>query len=352
MALLSLLLLTGLAAPVEAHRRAVFPAESLGASGINVTALQHLLRERGWSLSIDGIFGSGTQAAVAAFQRAAGLDPDGVVDAATWTALLPPLGSRARGEAVTALQHLLNGKRRVGLSLNATYDGATLSAVIAFQKHMGLRASGEMDLASWRNLLWHYVFPDFADSPLCDYHSGSGRAAHWGTSATVAHLEAAAALFRERSGLRISVGELSFQHGGPIPNHSTHEVGLDVDLGLIRRDGRHCHRLGLDYRDAQYDRQRTRELIQAIYETAPGRVKLIYFNDPVLVREGLVVRYPNHGHHLHVRYCEVGHAQRPYRCAVPALSAASEAALVTGGSRADVVAQRMSLRVRLALHRF
>jgi peptidoglycan hydrolase-like protein with peptidoglycan-binding domain len=38
-------------------------------------------------LSVDGDFGSGTQAAVIAFQRAKGLSPDGVVGSQTWSAL-------------------------------------------------------------------------------------------------------------------------------------------------------------------------------------------------------------------------------------------------------------------------
>jgi peptidoglycan hydrolase-like protein with peptidoglycan-binding domain len=39
---------------------------------------------------IDGIFGRKTAAAVNAFQQAAGLKTNGVVDSQTWTALLKP----------------------------------------------------------------------------------------------------------------------------------------------------------------------------------------------------------------------------------------------------------------------
>ena len=352
--LLSLLLAAGATAPTEAHRRAVFPIESLGSRGINVTALQHLLRAKGSSLTISGVFDGATQQQVAALQELAGLKRDGVVNAATWERLLPVLAPGARTEAVTALQRLLNKKRRSGLTVNGYYDSATRETVTAFQAHMGLNASGRVNLATWRNLLWHYVKPAFASTALCDYHSGNGKASNWATSAAVAQVEAAAALFHGRTGLKTSHGEASLEHGGNIAGHSTHELGLDVDVGLIRRDGRHCRRLGLDYRHAQYDRARTRRLIEAIYDAAPGRVKLIYFNDPVLVREGLVVSYPNHSHHLHIRYCEVGHAQPRYRCPAPALDAGLELPLIAASTSGELAPgpSGMSLAARLARHRY
>lgn len=326
--LLSLLLVAFAAAPVEGHRRAVFPTQALGNRGIDVTALQHLLRARGHSaVAVSGRFDTKTQAAVAAFQKATGLKVNGVANTSTWERLVPHLASGSSGEAVLAVQKLLNRKRRAGLELTGFYGTSTRGAVSIFQRHMGLKVAGVVNLATWRNLLWHYAKPAFASTTLCRYHSGNGSAAHWGTGATVGQLEAAGALFYRRTGFKTSVGELSWEHGGDIPGHATHEVGLDVDLGLIRRDGRHCRLLGLSYKQAQYDRAATRRLIQAIYDTAPGMVKLIYFNDPVLVREGLVVRYPYHNDHLHVRYCEVGHALTRYRCPAPSLYGQSMSSL-------------------------
>ena len=56
-----------------------------------VWAQEHLVKA-GARLSIDGGFGPKTEAAVSSFQSAHGLDPTGVVDPATWRALLryPP----------------------------------------------------------------------------------------------------------------------------------------------------------------------------------------------------------------------------------------------------------------------
>ena len=53
---------------------------------------------------------------------------------------------------------------------------------------------------------------------------------------------------------------------------------------------------------------------KAIRATAPGHVKLIYFNDPVLIKEGLTRRFVGHDDHVHVRYCEKTHTVDRYDC--------------------------------------
>jgi putative chitinase len=60
----------------------------IGSSGPDVTALQKRLGELGFACGAeDGVFGPGTQAAVASFQRARGLAADGVVGPRTAAAL-------------------------------------------------------------------------------------------------------------------------------------------------------------------------------------------------------------------------------------------------------------------------
>ena len=50
-------------------------------SGNDVVELQTLLKQRGYALDVDGIFGTGTDAAVKAFQHDKGLTVDGIVGA-------------------------------------------------------------------------------------------------------------------------------------------------------------------------------------------------------------------------------------------------------------------------------
>jgi hypothetical protein len=290
-------------APASALSAAQFPVQSVGDRGSDVIALQHLLRGRGGTAPVDGYFGAATRDAVMAHQRAVGLSPSGVADAATWVSLVPRL----------ALKKQLNAKRGAGLSLSATFDAATHNALRTLQEHMRLAVTGVADVDTWRNLVWHFERPAYGTAGLCNYNGGN-RTADWGTANTVASLEAAARAFHSGTGGAIAVGDISFEHGGDISYHATHEVGLDIDIALVRRDGRQCTRPGISYTSAQYDRAATRALLRSIHEVFGPHLKLIYFNDPQLVRDGLSVRYPNHDDHIHVRVCEAGHARSRYVC--------------------------------------
>jgi peptidoglycan hydrolase-like protein with peptidoglycan-binding domain len=68
---------------------ATLPILRLGMKGAAVTALQQRLQTIGlFSGAIDGVFGPETQAAVKSAQTRFGLEADGIVGAATWSALL------------------------------------------------------------------------------------------------------------------------------------------------------------------------------------------------------------------------------------------------------------------------
>jgi hypothetical protein len=306
------LLIVGIT-PAGALSKAQFPVQSVGDSGTDVLALQRLLRGRGHDVPVNGHFAAATRDAVAGYQRSVGLAVTGVANVSTWQAIVPTLAHGSSGEAVLALKELLNAKRGAGLSLSANFESATRGAVRTFQRHVGLADTGTVNTETWRNLVWHFERPAYGLASLCNYNGGN-RSADWGTASTVASLEAAAGLFRSRTGGVVAVGDISFEHGGDIRYHSTHEHGLDIDLALIRRDARQCANPGISYKHAQYDRAATRAMLRALHETLGNHLKLIYFNDPQLVSEGLSVRYPNHDDHVHVRVCEAGHALARYVC--------------------------------------
>lgn len=83
---------------------------SSGASGFRVVAIQHLLRSFGYSLTVDGAFGPITASKVSAFQTAKGLSVNGIVGAATWAALTTTVSNGDRGEAVIAAQKTLTAR--------------------------------------------------------------------------------------------------------------------------------------------------------------------------------------------------------------------------------------------------
>ncbi|QMU64760.1 MAG: DUF3380 domain-containing protein [Flavobacteriaceae bacterium] len=58
-----------------------------GSTGEDVRKLQQLLNQSGYNLTVDGIFGDGTENAVKKFQQENGLAIDGIVGPATWDAL-------------------------------------------------------------------------------------------------------------------------------------------------------------------------------------------------------------------------------------------------------------------------
>jgi peptidoglycan hydrolase-like protein with peptidoglycan-binding domain len=65
-----------------------WPVVATGHNGHPVKTLQFLLRARGHTVTVDGVFGPQTDAAVKAFQTSKGLAANGTVDPNTWTALI------------------------------------------------------------------------------------------------------------------------------------------------------------------------------------------------------------------------------------------------------------------------
>lgn len=300
-----------LSSPANAFPGSFFPTQSSGNRGADVLAIQHLLAHHGIPVSADGVFGPATDSAVRSFQSSAGLGVDGIVGPATWGRLVPQISAGASGPAVKALQVELNAKRRLSLPVNGVFDAGVTAAVRAFQQHAGIGVDGVVGPVTWRNLLWHYDYPDFA-AGICDQDPDGNGTANWATGAAWGQLEAAVRSFTGHG--KVPLGDAGFEHGGDIPGHGSHEVGMDVDIWPIRTDSAQCTAGRITWQSATYDRAATRALVKAVRAAAPGHVKLIFFNDPQLIAEGLTTQYPNHDNHLHVRYCERVHPSSLYDC--------------------------------------
>jgi peptidoglycan hydrolase-like protein with peptidoglycan-binding domain len=325
-----LVALAATAGPALAAVATFYPTQSAGDRGTDVRTLQHLLnahlgrrliRDDGRvavaarvliTVPTDGVYGPATTDAVRTFQARRGLPQTGIADQATWRAIVIPVALGSKGEAVLAVQRALREKRATSVPLDGIFGASTKTAVVTFQQHLGISPSGAVDAATWQALLWHFELPTFSSAALCDYSVGNGPA-NWGTASATAWIEAAGAAMVTAGYGRVAVGDVSLEHGGDIPGHETHERGLDVDLRLMRDANDQCSS-GSNYRLASYDRAATRALVNAIRAAAPGHIKLIYFNDPVLIREGLTRASAGHDDHLHVRFCEAVHPAAAYDC--------------------------------------
>ena len=151
-ALFALLLALGLSVGLASPSHAASPRLQEGSIGADVTTLQHLLTAHGRSTAADGRFGSGTEAAVSAFQSANGLEVDGIAGPATFGALFVSLRQGDDGPAVQGLQVQLN-KNGSALVTDGVFGSATNAAVRSFQSAHGLTVDGISSPATWEALL-------------------------------------------------------------------------------------------------------------------------------------------------------------------------------------------------------
>ena len=159
-----------------------------GSSGPNVVVVQVELNRIAQNYpaipklaTVDGIFGSRTEASVRSFQQVFGLSPDGIVGKATWYALvrlytavtaLSELRSQGQqfysiswaypgglqqgdsGQKVRHLQYMLSVLSAYipqipPITVDGIYGSATKSAVLSAQRWFGLPQTGTVDDQTW-----------------------------------------------------------------------------------------------------------------------------------------------------------------------------------------------------------
>jgi peptidoglycan hydrolase-like protein with peptidoglycan-binding domain len=136
------------------------PTITVGTTGDAVRRLQRALRRTpNLGLSIDGVFGPKTEAAVKDFQEGAGLVVDGVVGPLTWAALpngapMPVLKQGSAGEVVRRLQQVLaNGASGQWNTTPGAIDGSfgpqTAASVKAFQAWGDVPSDGVVGDQTW-----------------------------------------------------------------------------------------------------------------------------------------------------------------------------------------------------------
>ena len=160
----------GIVGPITWNK--LFPILKMGrGTKDQVRALQVLLYRQKHGLLIDGVFGSGTQAAVKAYQTLRNLTSDGIVGANTWASLClatPPAGNTLyfgtggsssgsgtiyrQGDTGAAIHQI---KRRMAVesmftgTINAVFDAELTYAVKVFQASEDIRVDGLVGPATW-----------------------------------------------------------------------------------------------------------------------------------------------------------------------------------------------------------
>lgn len=289
-----------------------YPTVTKGSRGENVRALQYLLKHHGHSVGVDGAFGTSTHNHILNFQVNNGLPVDGVVGPATWAKLanmtvkLNHSGNKVRA-VTTLLRKFDNGP------VLASYTTAVKQRVKDFQTDMGLTATGNTNLTTWKVLAFHYEQP----SPFVSICKGLSNGVDtfnypqhaWGTGSTVAYLEWSGGKMNLAYGSNADPAfrDHSLEHGGDIPGHGSHEHGMDIDVRPMTYTNAQCNSPGT-WTTAGYSKYRQKAFMtyMKLASSQLGRdlhVKT-YFNDPwIIANVSEVSWYTNHDNHTHHRFC-------------------------------------------------
>jgi hypothetical protein len=100
---------------------------------------------------------------------------------------------------------------------------------------------------------------------------------------------------------RVVVGDISRRDGGRMDEHVSHQNGLDVDVYYPRLD-RH---LSAPISTGQVDRRLAQDLLDR-FVAAGARMVFVGYSTGLRGPGGVVVPYPNHENHMHVRFPTAG----------------------------------------------
>src|SRR6478752_2155560 len=112
-----------------------WPVVQNGSQGHPIRTLQSLLRAHGHNLTIDGMFGPATEAAVKAFQTSKGMAADGIMSPQTWSTLIIQVKKGSAGDAVRAVQEEFQfraGEPGQGLKVDGVFGPQTAARSAAF----------------------------------------------------------------------------------------------------------------------------------------------------------------------------------------------------------------------------
>ncbi len=121
----------------------------------------------------------------------------------------------------------------------------------------------------------------------------------YGNERTIRTIVSVTAAYREASpnAPRVVVGDISLQGGGRMDEHRSHQNGLDVDVYYPRLDGW----LRAPVRTDQIDQRLAQDLVDRFVAAGAQKV-FVGYSTGLRGPSGVVVPYPNHENHMHVRF--------------------------------------------------
>jgi murein endopeptidase len=141
--------------------------------------------------------------------------------------------------------------------------------------------------------------PDWVTwNPITDAVPNEPNRLH-GNERTIRTLLSVLAAFRatHADAPRVVVGDISFRDGGRMNGHVSHQNGLDVDVYYPRLD-RH---LSAPITTGQIDRELAQDLLDR-FVAAGAQMIFVGYSTGLRGPSGVVVPYPNHENHMHVRF--------------------------------------------------
>ena len=100
---------------------------------------------------------------------------------------------------------------------------------------------------------------------------------------------------------RVVIGDISRAGGGPMDEHVSHQNGLDVDVYFPRLDGT----LRAPRTPGEIDHRLAQDLVDR-FVAAGAQMIFVGYGTGLRGPTGVVVPYPNHEYHMHVRFPQPG----------------------------------------------
>jgi hypothetical protein len=188
------------------------------------------------------------------------------------------------------------------LSEDGTLGPATLEAIALFQR-VAVRITVPDGRVDPHGRTWAMLAGDQGHTTSAfiqlpgdsgEYYIYTQVSKVYGTPATILSIKSLAAAVKAALGIRIAIGDISFQNGGHMAPHDSHTRGVDVDIRPLRDDGVEGR---VAMREKGYSVEKTRRLVELVHEDS--NLKSILFNDS---RIRGVKPWAGHDNHLHMRF--------------------------------------------------